>query len=120
MASRSGRHLTIGLLTICYGAILCLFWGWIFWSSGVKLPEEIWSVAETLSVLLFALTPLMLLVTGCLLCLAHGGGGLRVGITIITAILLGTKAVVAGHWALHALQYQMTFFLVGPVVIFWG
>jgi len=121
MGSRSGRHLAIGVLSILYGLILCLFWGWLLWASGAKLPEEIWTVEETLTVFLFALIPVMLLVTGCLLCLSRaGGGGLRVGVTVITAILLGAKAVIAGHWALEALQFQMTFFLVGPQAIFWG
>jgi hypothetical protein len=123
MGFRSGKFLTVvGILTIIYGGILCLFWASVLWERGAEWLQETWTAGQVLTTLLFALVPVILVGVGSVLCSSRSSSRLRVWAMAITALLLGAKVVLACHWALgNELEQQDSWFgIFASTVVFWG
>jgi hypothetical protein len=107
MASRSGKYVVVGALTITYGLVLCVFWAWSLSAGGAEWLR-VGKPGEALATLLFALVPVMLLVTGGALCSWRADALLRArataAVTAVTGALLAAKAVLACHWAIEHLH----------------
>jgi hypothetical protein len=123
MASRSGKRV-VGALTIAYGAVLGLFWAWVFLAAGAE-PLRAGTAGEASTTLLFALVPVLLLVTGAALCSLPADTPRRTRATVavmaVTVALLAAKALLASHWAadrLHATGFlEVLSHLVGVVLM---
>jgi hypothetical protein len=95
----SGGALTVGVLTIVYGVVLCLFWGSL-WASALSGDKpgvlQVETAAGALAILVCTLVPVMLIVTGAALCWPRAdnsrGARATVVVTLVTAALLGAKA----------------------------
>jgi hypothetical protein len=89
----------VGALTIVYGVVLCLFWGYT-WASALSGNRSELLRAKTtawaLALLLCALVPLMLVVSGAALCRARAdnrrSSQVAVAVALVTAVFLVAKA----------------------------
>jgi hypothetical protein len=106
MTSRSGKYGVVSVLTIIYGVLLCLFWGWVLWAAG---PPQPLTTAEVLVAMLFGVVPVLLIVTGIALYslrAADSSLGARsiVALLVVTVVLLTAKTILAFHWASPTLK----------------
>ena len=98
METVSKKSLVIGILSVAYGAGLCLFWSWALGMGEGELPVA-WTAGEVVAAVLFASVPVLLVVAGAALCWARAPARLRTVTTAAAAVLLAAQAALACRWA---------------------
>ena len=89
----------LGIASVVYAVIQCLFWLWYFLNGEDPLGT---SAAEMISLVVFAPVPVLLFVTGVVLYqLRSETRRTAAKLTAVTAILLVGKVTVAGYWLLQ-------------------
>jgi hypothetical protein len=101
MATRSVGYVVVGALTLAYGLLLGLFWGWMVVVGGADDFVDVNAHPGPGLVLLSA--PLVVLLAGGLLCWRRARLPTAL-VVAVTAALLGAKAVLAYHWGLNEMQ----------------
>jgi hypothetical protein len=105
-SSRSGGTVAVGALTITYGVVLCLFWGYLWASALSGNRSELLRVETTagaLALLLCALVPLMLVVSGAALCRARADNRRSAQVAVAVALVTAGFLIAKGAFVWYCL-----------------
>jgi hypothetical protein len=89
----------VGVLSIAYGALLGLFWAWVFWRDWGR-QEGGWSGGRALLMVLSIAAPVVLAVAGYGLFSARIAGPDARALKVAAVVVLAAKAAVAGYWVI--------------------